>query len=558
MEKNLKISGANRFLPSVFFLSGITLTLLWSARPVPAVYYAAEFVLCSIIWWLAAFKYGVVEKALANGSRTGIAVSIILSVAFVPARYESLNFLIDKFENENISSLASYEPYISLFLSNRALIIAPVMIFAAISLCFVFIGLSGRLQNTLIKFFRELAPHEKVFLYAGSAVFAAVTIALFTRTNVFYLPSVNGGDPVLFDVIYTSDTGAIVSRDCYTNPTAPENDLRQPLFGIFALPFGLAAKAVSFLFPYACSYPVAINIIQVFLLFVSVILLGRMLEVGKTSKTGFLLMSVATFPFMLFALNMEQYVFAVFWMTVLIYNSYMTRRVNSVLSVAATGSLLTSAVLIPPLMAFNRELRMIVKKGWKILLLFLSVFICGGMMEVIYKLKHLLASYGEFAGQDIAFIERLGRFTRFVSSCFVAPCGQAISAGEYMAYRPCMENSFSMAGIALLTLSICSGFLSRHKYIAKISLYWVAFAVILICLSGWGMRENGTVLYSLYFSWAFAVLLTLLIDRIPSGTVKQIIFCILTGALLFFNIRCMIDIAGFGIAHYPAVCESVR
>jgi hypothetical protein len=371
---------------------------------------------------------------------------------------------------------------------------------------------------------------------------------------VFYQPFRNGTH-IPFDAIYTFDTGSILERNTYANPAAPQNDLRQPLFGIFAMPFGLSAKLVSYIIPSACSYPVSINILQIILLFISMILLSRMLEAGKTTGIYFLLISEVTFPFMLFALNMEQYIFSVFWAVLLIYNSYTTRKVNSFLSVAATGSLLTSVLLIPPLMALNKEFGAIIKKGWKIFVSFIAVFICGGMICIMYKFNWMLTHYETFIASDTGFAGKFRQFTHFIEYCFLAPCSQVVSDGEKISCQICANGSYSITGMIILGLSVLSGILFRRRYMARISLYWTGFAFTLICIFGWGTAEDGTFLYSLYFFWAIAALLALLMDKILSGTryVKHLVFCLLILFLMIYNIKHMLDVINFGIIYYPVM-----
>ena len=38
-------------------------------------------------------------------------------------------------------------------------------------------------------------------------------------------------------------------------------------------------------------------------------------------------------------------------------------------------------------------------------------------------------------------------------------------------------------------------------------MYWVMFSVVILLVVGWGSSENGMILYALYFSWAFLVLI---------------------------------------------------
>jgi hypothetical protein len=518
----------------------------------PVIFYAIEIVLCSVIWGWVAFKYRIMERVRENRHKASLLLSVLLAVTFVPTHYRALDLLILKLtlNFETTPLPAAYEPYISLFLSYKAALLIPVLIFAAFSLCMIFIRLSGRLRQPVVDFFGSLERFERLFLTVGSLIFAIVTVIVFNLTNVFYLPSAGDGSVVLFDVIYSTDTGATISRDCYTNPAAPENDLRQPLFGIFALPFGLSAKALSFLLPRAQTYPILINIVQIILLLISFILLSRMLEISRRSRIYFLLLTAVTFPSMLFTLNMEQYIFAFFWSILLIYHSYRTHRIGTVLPVAATGSILTSALLIPPLLFLNREWA-IMEKGCKILLLFLALFICGGMIDVVHKSSHPITLYGNFIDNDST--NKWQQFTHFITSCFVAPSNRTVFGATHVSYQLSAIHSSSLVGMLLLGLSILSGFVFRRRFIAKISLYWVGFAFVLLFLFGWGTAENGLVLYSLYIFWSFAVLLMLLIDKLlpKKALLPHLVYGLLFLALLTYNVRQIVEIINFGITYYP-------
>ena len=515
----------------------------------------AELLLCSIIWGFVAFKFRIVDKMLANVHRIDVVIAIILSITFIPTQYHSLSLLISIFENkgemqmDTIAVLPSFAPYISFFLSHKLLILIPVIAFAAISLCFIFIYLLGCTKHIVIDFFRGLEKFEKNFLIIGCTLCSMMLILLFNLTNVFYQPSLNG-EIIPYDVIYTTDTGALLNS--YVYPVDLENDMRQPLFGIFALPFGLFAKFISYIIPTSITYPISMNIIQIILLLVTIILLSRMLEVSKTTRLFFLLFAVSSFPVMLFALNMEQYIFAVFWTILLIYNSYSTRKTNNIMAVAATGSILTSAILVPLLMVLNKEFALIIKKGFKMVMLFFSVFICGGMIDVIYRAGSMFTKYEKFVSNN-GFIDKFQQFTHFIASCFIAPCSRIVSDEYFVAYRLCENYSLNMFGILLLGLSLLAAWLFREKIIAKISLFWICFAFVLISLFGWGIAENGTILYAYYIFWSFATLLVLLIDKVISKTrniTKYLVYGILVLALMVYNIIHLMDIINFGIKYY--------
>ena len=553
MKKRFESNTSRWFLSVIFFLSGIALTVLLSLRPMPALYYAVELVLCSIVWGLIAFKYRIVEKVVQCCEKTDAIFSILLSVAFIPTHYQTLNRLIGLIASKGESISAAYETYLNLFVTHKQLFLIPLLTFGAIALCVIFMYISSRTRKKIIYFFRGISGYERVFLAVGGVVSAIIIIVLFNQTNVFYLPETDG-NLVSFDALYTFDSGSLLETNSYTNPAAPENDFRQPLFGIFAMPFGLAAKLISYFIPSENAYPICCNILQNILLLITLLLISRMLEVGKEVKIYFLLLSVAAFPYMLFALNMEQYIFALFWTILLIYNSYVHHKTDNVLSVAATGSIMTSALFVIPLMIINKEHTMFIRKGLKMLAMFLALFICGGLIELVYKIKILTSVYMSFFTGN-GFIDKFHQFTHFIVSCFIAPCSQVVENSGSVSYWACPTHTTSIFGIIIFAISILSGILFRRKFIAVISIYWAVFALVLICLIGWGTAENGTLLYSLYFFWAFTVLTVLLTDKLLSVSklIKRLFFIILIASLFLYNLYYMLDVINFGRLYYPVL-----
>ena len=112
---------------------------------------------------------------------------------------------------------------------------------------------------------------------------------------------------------------------------------------------------------------------------------------------------------------------------------------------------------------------------------------------------------------------------------------------------------FNLFGIGLLVLCIISFVLNRKNKFAKISFAWVAFSPVLLVLIGWGAKENGMILYTLYFGWAFISLFIMLINKIPKKlfVIKHVLYSISLLTLLCFNIRGYIEIIKFGITNFP-------
>ena len=95
---------------------------------------------------------------------------------------------------------------------------------------------------------------------------------------------------------------------------------------------------------------------------------------------------------------------------------------------------------------------------------------------------------------------------------------------------------FSVPGGVLLGLCLASLILNRKKIIAR-------------------LPENGMVLYSLYFSWAFFVLLFLLMDWIAEkGKLKLLVpvaSCVIIAVLIVFNYCGLTDLLDFATRYYP-------
>ena len=96
-----------------------------------------------------------------------------------------------------------------------------------------------------------------------------------------------------------------------------------------------------------------------------------------------------------------------------------------------------------------------------------------------------------------------------------------------------------------------------QNYAQKVFEVWNlgSMDALLLLVIGWGSPENGMVLYSLYFSWAFFVLLFLLMDWIAEkGKMKLLVpavSCVAAAALIVCNYHGMADLLAFATRYYP-------
>lgn len=224
------------------------------------------------------------------------------------------------------------------------------------------------------KYILSLDKIEKYYLIIGTVILVIGIICIYTVTNVFHNASVHDKnykyivenennlldektikmctdklyDILKYNTLYTSDTILILSEDAYMTISTEQNDLKQPLFGVFSIPFHSAPRMISLMFPDVPNlYPILIAIIQGILVFIAFTLLARLMKVEGIIKILFLIILSISYPTLLFLLNLEQYLMSFFYMIVFIYFAFNHIKEKDIAYIAATGSMLTSGIFFP-------------------------------------------------------------------------------------------------------------------------------------------------------------------------------------------------------------------
>lgn len=164
----------------------------------------------------------------------------------------------------------------------------------------------------------------------------------FAQSEAFY------GTEYSFDIIYTSDSPILVKNNVYLLLSHPENDLRQPLFSVFAAPFVRIPYLIAKLL--GASAPVQamlIDYIQIVILVLSNYMITKMLKLTPLKRILFMLLAFCTYTQFLFTLMMEQYIIAYFWLIFCMYLVSEKMKSNRIALWGAGGTLLTSMILLP-------------------------------------------------------------------------------------------------------------------------------------------------------------------------------------------------------------------
>lgn len=389
----------------------------------------------------------------------------------------------------------------------------------------------------------------------GILIVASVALVVFSfaQTEAFY------GTEYAYDIIYTSDSPSLVKGNVYIALTHPENDLRQPLFAVFAAPFvGIPYLFGKLLGASASVQAMMVNIVQVMMLFVANFMLTKLMKLNPAKRICFMLLTFCTYTQLLFTLMMEQYIVAYFWLIFCIYLISENQRPDSIALWGAGGTLLTSMILLPfmsdknPVKNFKEWFTDMVKYGLE----FVAVMLVFCRFDVIYNLMSKISRLSGFTGKTITFADKLCQYISFVTSCFVAPeAGLSTSIVDHISWQLTPVTGINLTGVIILLLVIISAVLNKNKKSSLLAAGWAAFSVVMLLGLGWGTKENGLILYTLYFGWAFLVLLFQLVEKMEDRlNVKFLIplFSIVSAIVLaVVNIPAIMEMVSFAITYFP-------
>lgn len=390
---------------------------------------------------------------------------------------------------------------------------------------------------------------------------------IFLATTAFYT-----NDPSGYDIIYTSDSGAIFNHMGYLFITFPENDLRQPLFALFAAPFlGAPYFLGQVLALSQTSQAILLDSVQIVMLVLANLLLTRLLDLKPLERAALMLITSFTYAQMLGVVMMEQYVVAYFWLTLTLallaanreaINSNITGgyKPHYIALYGAGSTLLTSFFWMPlhsahsPFHAFRKWFLDMIKCG----LGFIALLLAFGRYDVFATLLDKIESLSKFTGKAVPLDGRIEQYSSFVHDIFFAPTASAGLTGTepatHISWVLAPVDGLNFVGLIILALALVSIVLNRHSRASRMAGCWILFSLLLLIGLGWGTKENGLILYALYFGWAYILLLfqlLLKLSRYLRAVWLLVLFSLLITALLIgLNVPGILDIVRFGLEYF--------
>ena len=350
-----------------------------------------------------------------------------------------------------------------------------------------------------------------------------------------------------YDIIYTSDSPYLIRENAWLNIRNEENDIRQPLFAVYASPF--VAPVYTVTYPIVKTkeiiLPLGIEITQVLMLFLGSIILAHTISEKSSKRLSFFILFNSLYSSLLFQLVLEQYNVAFFWLMLFIY-AYINNIKRNNIYIGASGSLSTSAALIPLTYNQNDRIYHKIRKMIKAVVIGLITLLIAGRADIIINLKAQITNLTRFTGNKITIINKLEQFSYFIKNIFIAPQAK-ITKNIYQqnSWQLIETKGICIIGISLLLLCILSYIINKNKKMVKISFFWMLFSVFILFIMGWGTNENGLILYSLYFGWAYLMLLYELLETIIKKLnlkkYTKIIYILIIVSLYSYNLKAIYE-----------------
>lgn len=399
------------------------------------------------------------------------------------------------------------------------------------------------------QFVQSFDKFEKRLLVAVFLLSGVVVTFCYLQTSAYYYP-IWEEQLQIYDVLYTTDSGGIYASDCYVRVLAGANDIRQPLFGLFAIPFSLVARIISMiLFFLPNAYAIGLGIVQYLTEAVAVIMLSRIMKLEGRERFFFVLLNFCSYAVLLHGIVPEQYTIAFFYVILTLY-VYKVKDGMNYAYYGAVSTLLTSGILFG-LITKARNMKKWIADIAKAFVGYVALVTVCGQLPQFLGVAGSFEMLASFTGEKVTWLTKWQQFTHFVKGMLWAPEGN-VEQLYFPSYRSVMPGMVSWIGIIILCCVVAGFIMCRKEWISQIAMAWVGFSVVILLGIGWGTAENGLLLYALYFAWAYIILLFRFLKCVcKNQKVFVVVMSIIVISMLLRNGYELLQIFKFGVTYYP-------
>ena len=422
----------------------------------------------------------------------------------------------------------------------------------------VYVVISHFNKRVATKLWYQAEQKERVYFITVVSIFGVYIAIVYSLSAIF----IDGGSNFPYppdSIIYDLDGGKNFSRDAQFNFASVT--VKKLFYPLVNLPLSLSAHALGrILFFIPASYLYLVQVFHMGLMAGSAILLARMCKITGFSRIYFLLLYTFSYPFLVFSTQLERYVLPTFCIILFMYVCIYIPQVKRIVAMAASGTLMTSLVVFP-FVAYSKDIKTWFLNLLKICSVFITVCIfCGTLSLIFGSIQFILDELDKYAGGGVSTTQKALQFINFISSIFVRPetiLAYRVSLDEnfeYITYALAPVVSVSWLGIVLITLSVAGFVINRKHQFVRMSFLWAIFTVIVVFVIGWYTNGNSAFLGTLYFGWAFFVLVFMFFEKLleKQRIVKYAVYSLAFIAMTTLNIAGIADLIKFVVQYYPA------
>lgn len=420
-------------------------------------------------------------------------------------------------------------------------------------------------QNDLISFSRA----ERIVNGTIFALYAVLVCFAYFKSEAFYYTRC--------DILLGSDTNSVIVSNNNFVAHGYRAPISHALFGTFSIPFFGITSLVSNIFPFRQAVPLLAVFTNIALLIFTSHILLNAFNFSTLERILGMILVCCTYPHIFNGINLETYVVSFFYVALFLNCYIKTKKTNTLALYGATGVLFTSCAAaiftVEPSLRqdFKKYIQTLFKLAGGFILILVVLCRLDVFLEIILDPKY----YGQWMGsaRGLSFSARFLQYLESVPYFFTFPTARVMNISAhtdrngifwqaYTAYLVPEVFKANVLGIVILVLCAVSTIVNRKDKLAQFSFFWCVFTFIVTCVIGWG--EDGQVsdvktfclqLYSLYFGWAYFVLLVLLVKKaaevLKFRALVAIAFVLSTVALLYVNIPQAIRMLKFCFEYYP-------
>ena len=194
--------------------------------------------------------------------------------------------------------------------------------------------------------FHDIGRAEIFFYFLLFTATVLFVTAAFIKSDAFHESKIN------FDIIYSSDTGSLIGGNCFIKIAHPENDIRQPLFAIFSIPFigvpYLTGRIIALFFGHReLLTALFMNYAQIAMLIAGICVLTKTLRLSPLHRIIFTVCFSCSYVYLLAVLMIEQYIVVFFWLSLCVCFVCSDSEPDRIFLYGAGGTLATSFIFTP-------------------------------------------------------------------------------------------------------------------------------------------------------------------------------------------------------------------